>query len=699
MKRARACWTVVALTLLIGVLVAAAEETADEEPRTTSVVERTGARLVQLDVTLRGPAKTLEALTREDFRLKIGLRKVERFDVDRVCRDPSASRSLAVPVGEIEEPEEPAAPLPALAPTTFLFFFDQPHLTMAGRQESLEITRELIRALIVNGNRASIVSNAARLETLVEMSDDPDELLAAVKELEGDIDQWDMYAQREELRIERILEYLGIGSNAEVTGSQMDYESAVTLAKLYYQEELWQAERDLRRFAMVLARFASVDQPKAVIYMADNMRSNAGEHYLDLFGEFAKRKASESMESKEITLSPGGTVLKAQLPFDQVVNQASAYGVRLYTIEPQGLVTATGAAPSTIRFRHAEDTLSDLATETGGRAFLYGVRAPKIIEHIQEDLACLYLVSFDPTGFPEDDPLRVVVNVDRPKVKVQVRGRITLQSESSRLTSRLLAAFASPEAVESSIAVSPEIIPTGHTKDGFNAVVQVRVPGSEVPGSTWDLGASVLSRNKVRDVSGRLTVSSAGAPVVLQEPMVFRPGPYEIVAVAHNTTLDAMGSQQIEGKWPRPNEELAAIGPIAVLQPAVAAIQRGDEVKTAGLLAFAEEEPVRVDRLAAVVTVVCKSDDVRDDLFVERQLVGASSVHFDPMEIDLRDESCVLIRDVIPGATMTPGSFRYRIQIHAGPDELARAERRFFAWDGEPVAVNLPEASPTIESP
>ena len=696
MIRVRASWTLPTLVLLLSVWVPAQEgDTDDETPRSTSMVERAGARLVQLDVTLRGPASTLDALTRDDFVLKLGITRIDDFEVDKVCRDSSAGRSLEVPVGGIREPEEPAAvPLPGLGPTTFLFYFDQPHLTMAGRQEGVEIARELIRELIVDGNRASIVSNAAGLETLVELSDDPEELLAAIKALEGDVDQWDMYAQLEEARIEEVLGYLGVAG-----GGQRDYQKAVTLAKQYYQEELWRAERDLRRFAMVLAQFATIDQPKAVIYMADNMRSNAGEHYLDLFGEFAKREASESLESKWNTLAPGGSAMMAQVPFDQVVNQASAYGVRLYTIAAQGMTTTTGAAPTTIRFRHAEATLSNFATETGGRAFLFGVRAPKIVERIQEDLACLYLVSFDPTGFAQDVPLPVTVNVSRPKVKVQVRGRIILQSESSRLTSRLLAAFASPEAGENSIAVRPEVIPTGHTDDGFNALVQVRVPGSEVPGSTWDLGASVVSRGKIREASGRLTVSHPGAPVVLQQPMAFRPGPYEIVAVAHNTTLDNMGSEQIEGEWPKPNAEPAAVGPIAVLQRAQAAIQRGDEIKTSGLLAFAEEEPVRTDRFVALVTIVCKSRDVKDALLVERQLVGASSVHFEPMEMDLHDEVCALIRDVVPPDTMTPGAFRYRIQVHDARDELVRAERRFFAWDGEPLDSPADTASPAGETP
>jgi hypothetical protein len=202
----------------------------------------------------------------------------------------------------------------------------------------------------------------------------------------------------------------------------------------------------------------------------------------------------------------------------------------------------------------------------------------------------------------------------------------------------------------------------------------------------------VLSRGKVREASGRLTVSTAGAPVALQAPMVFRPGPYEIVAVAHNTTVDAMGSQQIEGAWPSPEEKLVSFGPIAVVQPSVGAIQRGDKIKTRGLLAFAEEEPVRIDRPVALVTVVCKSRDVKGVLDVDRQLEGAGSVRFKPMEMDLRKESCALIRDVVRAGTMTPGAFHYRIQVHDGPDELARAERRFFAWDGKPIPTAAAES-------
>jgi len=118
-----------------------------------------------------------------------------------------------------------------------------------------------------------------------------------------------------------------------------------------------------------------------------------------------------------------------------------------------------------------------------------------------------------------------------------------------------------------------------------------------------------------------------------------------------------------------------------------------------GLLAFAEEEPVRTDRFVVLVTVICKSRDVKDALLVHRQLVGAGSVRFDPMEIDLDEEDCALIRDVVPSGTMTPGAFRYRIQVHDASNELAEAERRFFAWDGEPLDSSAGAAAPADETP
>ena len=144
-----------------------------------------------------------------------------------------------------------------------------------------------------------------------------DELLSALHELQGNQEHFDTDAQQEQARIAEVLGYIGIGSNASDTSAQTDYKQALSLARQYYQDELWRAERNLRRFSMVLGSLALIDRPKAVIYFADNMRRNAGQHYLDLFGEFAKRESTGSSPMTDIPKPAEAPMITAQHPFDQ----------------------------------------------------------------------------------------------------------------------------------------------------------------------------------------------------------------------------------------------------------------------------------------------------------------------------------------------------------------------------------------------
>jgi hypothetical protein len=241
------------IAALLGAWAAAQEQDKQSEPKKTNVIERAGTRLVQIDVNLRGPQDTLDALTRDDFRLTIGRRSIQEFEVDKLCRDPEHSRSLDAVAGEIAAPA-PGAPAMVLGPTTFLFYFDQQHLTMAGRQESIDILEEMIPELIKNGNRASIVSNGAKLETLADLTADPEVLLAALREMQGDFDHFDADAQLEERRILEVTDL--IRTNGPL---------ATTLAREYYRDELWRVERNLRRLSMTLGSLATTDRPKVAI--------------------------------------------------------------------------------------------------------------------------------------------------------------------------------------------------------------------------------------------------------------------------------------------------------------------------------------------------------------------------------------------------------------------------------------------------
>jgi hypothetical protein len=89
-------------------------------------------------VSVHGPPEAVASLTRADFELVIGLTRIEDFTVDNLCAVPGLG--VAAPSATPPEPgPDPttAPPPPARAAPTVLLYFDQAHLTMAGRVRSL----------------------------------------------------------------------------------------------------------------------------------------------------------------------------------------------------------------------------------------------------------------------------------------------------------------------------------------------------------------------------------------------------------------------------------------------------------------------------------------------------------------------------------------------------------------------------------
>lgn len=653
------------------------EPAPSDEPRDSRLIERVGTRLAQLDVTVSGPKKVLEALTREDFEVKIvGYWSIAEFQLDRVCQEPAPGIEVAEAAG-VPETAPPAEPQ-RLAPTSYLFYFDQAHLTLAGRQRSLDLARELLPKLVGGGNRAMIVSNAGEIVTLARFTSDVQELLLALDRLEKDRRQWDQYPALEANRVEEILQKL----------KKDGVERAISTARVHAGEELWRTGRDLRRLSMVLGQLHDVDPPKAVLYFADTMRSNAGDHYLAMFSDSVRRQAGGL---DQLVSGPEA------LGFERLLSEAAAAGIRFYPVQAEGLVAPRGRTgltssgsysaslnrtPSMIGVHDAQSTFTNLALETGGKAFLNGVPSAKIATTILSDLSCLYLISFDPAGLPHDKPLAVKVEVKRPGVKAQVRGRIVVQSTSARLTSRLMAAFANPDARRSEIPIRTHVIPTGYREGVYSARVQVAIGGAGVPGATWDVGASLVSRSKVREEgSGRITVSAAGAPVIFERDMSFPPGPFELVSVAHEITTDQVASRRDEGSWPNPDQDVASIVPIVVLQPAIGGFLREGKASTTGSLVHSDEDAVVTDRPTAIVGLVCRSRGHKGALRVERKLIGETATDFPPMDLDFGEDRCAQVRDLVPAGTLSPGFFRYEIRVLKGEAEIARRERRFAAID------------------
>jgi VWFA-related protein len=668
---------------------APAQQAEPEEPRQTDLVETTERRLVQLDVTVRGPREAIADLDSEDFELVVGFSKVTDFFVDNLCELPDEDRVQEVEV-VVEEPIEPQPVEPPRPRTNFLFYFDQHHLTMAGRARSIDVAHQLIPELIVGSNRGMIVSAGQELRTFSELTDDPAQLAQALRALNADHRQWDPWVQQEDTRIEEILEILN--------DRPYDFSRAQSVARGHQREERWRTQKALHLFSMVLGHMSELEPPKAVVYFADTMRANAGDHYLSFFSRHTE--GTEGDVSRLHTFT-------SKHAFDRVLEEATALGIRLFTIEARGLTSpptrsisaetpAGMASPvaNTRPVKDAQDSLVGMALESGGRSFLNGVRARKIAATIKEDLSCVYLLSFDAAHLRKNTTHRVVVRVDQPGVKTHARGQLTVQSESRMLTSRLMAAFASPQNLQSQLPVTSILIPTGFEKGKYAALVQLHVPGSPLPTTSWDMGLSLISRGEVaEDTSGHIGVSGPGVPVVLETEMKFRPGPFKLVGVAHETTGNDVGTGEVEADWPDPDDAEVTLGPVAVMQPTSAAILRDVELRREGAVGVADGRLARTDRPTALVGIVCRAKGSKRKLRVERRLVGevGSFAPFGSLELDFGDDRCAQIRDLIPAGSMSSGMFSYEIHVFHKKEELASTVKEF--------AAASPDEHPSLADP
>jgi hypothetical protein len=457
---------------------------------------------------------------------------------------------------------------------------------------------------------------------------------------------------------------------------------------------------------MVLGRLADLDPPKAVLYFADTMRQNAGEHYLAFFSGTTLKDANGKPTSDAAAILADAAT--GALPLDRVMNEAAGLGIRFYTVEGQGMTgdntfTQSRGSPSTgggggqsnqasplvnsQRTRDSQGTLVSLAAETGGRSFLNGISSGRMAAQILDDMSCVYLLSFDPSGFPQDAPLPVSVAVKRPKVKSTVRGRLVIQSDGARLTGRVLSAFASPEAVAAADAsVQVGLIPIDYRDGKFRARVQVAMTGSAVPITTWDIGASLVSQGVVRqDGSGRIQVSLPNTPVVYEEDMDFSSGDYDLIAVAHEVETDTLASREIHGRWPKLDVEPASLGPIAVSQPLPGGFLRNGVSHTQGAVLVGEEGLLRGDSPTAVISLVCRAKDQKQPLKVVRTLVGETETPVGTTKLDLTTARCAQVVDLIPRKTLGAGRYRFVIAVTSGGQELARGERKLVVPEKAPA--------------
>ena len=623
---------------------------AVERPVASTLDEHVESRLVQLDVPVDGDPDAVGSLTPQDFSLTVGGKVIREFSVDRLCDDGTRS---------VGDETQSASSVAVGLSRSFLFFFDQPHLTQLGRTNALDMARDLVTRLVVRGARGAIVSSADKLKTVVPLTADRSLLLQGLDRLREDSTQWDAYAQQETSRIDRVV-------------AAMDGGGGRQLARNFAEEESWQARRSAQRLGIVLGLLGDEPPPRAAFYFADNLRKDAGEHYLDI-----------------VSSSPDPALgSPSAFDFDRLVRDALGFGVHLFPIQGQGMATAgwsgysgydSSRSPKGHRVASAEGSLVSLGLETGGEAFIRGVPADKIAARVSRRLGCLYVLSFKPGGLARDETLPVTVRISRGGVTPHAQGLIVIPSASTRKTSRLLAAFSQGAGDDAGGGLSVSVIFLSAAKNLYHGLVQVRTPKLASPNGAWDLGASVVARGTVRkDFSAHVAADVAGVPFVVEKEITLSAGPYEIVAVGQ-LNGDQVLSGRMEGTLP-PTSDGAVVSPIAAMQVGTAAFSRSGHTRTSGTIVLRLGESANNQKPLALVSVVCRAGKSNAET-VMRTLSGSDVVSFDPIQFAAADR-CVQVRDVIPAKSLGSGQFRYSVELKRRDELLQSGSLEFLVGPG-----------------
>ena len=76
--------------------------------------------------------------------------------------------------------------------------------------------------------------------------------------------------------------------------------------------------------------------------------------------------------------------------------------------------------------------------------------------------------------------------------------------------------------------------------------------------------------------------------------------------------------------------------------------------------------------LAMLIGLVCRDKGRDPDYSLTRRLVGDTAAEFPPVKLEFQGERCAHFSDLVPGGTLTEGSFVYEIRVRKDDEELQR---------------------------
>ena len=449
-------------------------------------------KLVVINVTVKDKAgRPITGLKKEDFQvIEDGVpQNITVFDRQELSTEPLAPLSFTQRPQTIEE--RTAAPPPGTAVNTQVprdpkrfqdrrligLFFDMTSMQPLEQARAQEAAIKWVQTQMTAADLASVMTFGSKFRMVLEFTDDRDLL---IKTLRG----------------------LTLGDSSDLQGMAAtaadEGDDSGSFVADQTEFNIFNTDRKLTALEDAARKLSIYPEKKALIY----------------FSSGVEKTGIENQSQLKATVNAAVRSNVSFYPVDARGLVAEAPGGNASVASPRGTGILTGSSQNSRRasFNDSQETISTLASDTGGKALLDSNDLTLGIRQAQEDIRSYYIVGYYSTNTATDGKYR------RVQIKLASNSQAKLDYRKGYYASKTFAKFTSADKERqleealtlgdpvSELPLALEVDYFRVAKDRYFIPISVKVPGSAIGFSKK--GANETNQldfiGQVRDSGGRL---------------------------------------------------------------------------------------------------------------------------------------------------------------------------------------------------
>ena len=514
------------------------------QPQQPQYRVRVTSELVLVNVVARDKKGNLvRDLKKEDFALlEDGKRQtISTFDFENVdalttAGAAEATVSGSAPEGALLRPTDKPA-LNARDRRLMLLFFDFSGMQPEEIERSVEAAKKFVQTRMQPADLIALVSLATNMRIDLDFTDDKTKVLGGLT----------AYTSGQ-----------GQGFDNGATGSS---EGAAETGGAFTADDTdyntFNADRKLLALQSIMQALGKISQKKAIIYFSNGISQSGVDN------QSALRAATASAVKANVSIYPVDIRGLQAFPPGGEAQNASLHGQSAYN--GAAVLSDLSSNAST------QETLSTLASDTGGKAFFDSNDFGAVFSQVQKDSSAYYVLGFTSTNSLKDGRFRhLKVQLNRPDLKLDYRsgyyaGRDFEHLNRTDREQQLQDELAS-ELSQTDVAVYAGAAYFRQDDSHYYLSVSLVIPGSQIPfvqakdkdNATIDIIGEVRAEGKLpvghqRDTV-KLAVDSAQQVrrknVQYNTGFVLAPGSYHLKFVVRENQSGRMGSFETDVQVP-----------------------------------------------------------------------------------------------------------------------------------------------------